>query len=56
MLDDCILLTLLLSGVGSAGLSGLHGMVDEEATEAIIYAIKCGVNFIDTAPFYNDRA
>ncbi|XP_067949278.1 uncharacterized protein [Watersipora subatra] len=49
-------LTVSSIGVGSVGLSGLHGPTDEkEAQEAIIYAIDSGVNFIDTAPFYNNR-
>ncbi|KAF6038252.1 hypothetical protein EB796_003439 [Bugula neritina] len=43
-------------GVGTAGLAGLHGEMDEEeAVNAIEFAIECGVNFIDTAPYYNDR-
>jgi len=46
----------LYAGVGTAGLAGLHGEMDEEeAVNAIEFAIECGVNFIDTAPYYNDR-
>lgn len=44
-------------GIGTAGLAGLHGDCTdvEEAGAAIIHALNNGVNFVDTAPYYNDR-
>lgn len=60
----CMLLLLLhcvcdyvpTVGIGTSGLSGLHGDTDEEeAKKAVICAINNGVNFIDTAPYYNNR-
>jgi len=47
---------LIVAGVGCAGLSGLHGEMDEEeAKQCILYALRRGINLIDTAPFYNER-
>ncbi|OQV18685.1 L-galactose dehydrogenase [Hypsibius exemplaris] len=42
-------------GIGGAGYGGIYGTVDEgKAIQSVQSALKLGLNYIDTAPWYGD--
>ncbi|KAI5709540.1 hypothetical protein M8J75_001101 [Diaphorina citri] len=48
-----LLISALGFGGGSLGGKNFYGEFDEqEAIETVVEAVKCGVNYIDTAPYY----
>lgn len=43
-------------GIGTVALGGMYEKMDDEAAiEMVVKAVKSGLNYIDTAPYYGVR-